>query len=348
MKKIICLVFSCLLLLQAQAVTVPNLYQASYPVSSEQVARGPLFEQGLMQVLIKVSGNSQVVALAPFKQAIQHAGNYIDQYLYRKAPKQPNQLLLTMRFSATAINQLLRNNNQAIWGNDRPLTLVWLAVTNGKSNQLVSAQQVKQTLAKTLERQAAGRGLPLEWPMMDLTDMQLVSASDIQQDNVLAVQNASQRYLPNAILMVEVNTTNPSAITSQWTLLFQGGQQQWRSSGNSVKTALQSGLNNVVDAIAANYAVKETSKDQQTVELQVSNVSNAASFAVVERYLSGLTGVAKVQLLSMRGDQASFKLQLNGSLRALLSQIQLGKRLLPVSQYGDIDDQQALLSYRYR
>lgn len=347
MKKIISLVFCCLFILQAQAVTVPNLYQASYPVASEQTNRAPLFEKGLAQVLVKVSGNSQLLTLPPFKQAVQHAGNYIDQYLYRKAPNPQKQLLLTMRFSSAAINQLLRSNSQAIWGSDRPLTLVWLVINHGDSTQLVSAEQVKQTLAKTLETLASDRGFPLEWPMMDLTDMQLVSASAVQQGNVLAVQNASQRYLPNAILMITVNAANPSEVTSQWTLLFQGGQQQWHASGNSVEAALQSGLNDVVDAIAANYAVKETKTDQQTVELQVSNITSAPNFARVERYLAGLTGVANVQLLSVREDQASFKLQLNGSLRALLSQIQLGRRLLPTSQYGDTNGQQVSLSYQY-
>ncbi len=347
MRKIFFILFACVSSVQAWAVTVPHLYQASYPVASQQVSRSSLFSKGLAEVLVKVSGNSQVVTLPPVKLATAQAGNYVDQYFYQKSSEPEQQLLLTMRFSEVAINQLLRANDQAIWGSDRPLTLVWLVVKNGTSLQLISSEEVDDSLAKVLMTDANARGFPLEWPMMDLTDMQLVSANDILQDNVLAVENASKRYLPNAILMVLLDKTNPTAISSDWTLLFQGQQQQWHAEGATVSEALQVGLNDVVDAIATKYAVKETPANQQAVELQVNHVNSIARFAEVNRYLAQLTGVAHVQVTNVQEGLITFKLQINSSLQALLAQIKLGKRLLPVSQYGEADAQQTRLIFQY-
>ena len=146
-----------------------------------------------------------------------------------------------------------------------------------------------------------------------------------------------------------MNTTAENSITSQWTLLFQSKQQQWQEQASTLEQVINQGFNQAVDQVASQYAITENMQSNQQVQLQVNKLTSLADFAKLQSYLNGLTGVKDIQVLSLNNDKVIFSLTLNSSVEALQEQIQLGHRLLPVTQQnsdGSIATSQGLV-YQY-
>ena len=110
-----------------QAEVVKRLYETSLPVvSQDQQIRQAAFEQGFIEVLVRVSGSSETPAYIDIKTA----ARYVQQYRYLAAEKKPGQVVepgqpetkynLWIRFSESKIKKLLKDNSLAIWGAQRP------------------------------------------------------------------------------------------------------------------------------------------------------------------------------------------------------------------------------------
>ena len=105
------------------ALTRAELYQATVPVADRsEASQAAAFEAALKIVLVRVTGRraaEEDPALAPL---VANARRYVQQY--RAAPD--NQLWVA--FDSAAIDRWLTQNDQPIWGRERPSTYVWLAV----------------------------------------------------------------------------------------------------------------------------------------------------------------------------------------------------------------------------
>src|SRR6185437_11072211 len=114
------------------AVRVHSIYQAQIPVPSQSSpVRFQAAKAGLAQVLVKVSGDSLILESKPeLKASLDRAGSWIQEYSYSVLPHVTKSMpyLLTMRFDAEAVNKLLLESGSPIWGQNRPLILVWLVV----------------------------------------------------------------------------------------------------------------------------------------------------------------------------------------------------------------------------
>lgn len=174
---------------QAQAVVIKDLYEALIPVKSQaRKERQEALREGLVQVLIKVSGSTAlIVGEDPVvEMALEKPNSYIQQYRYRAVQagsisstgSTRTERVLWVKFDEKAINKLLRNNGQPVWGRTRPVTLVWLIVAEQGNRQLLSSRD-KHPAVAAVENYARQRGLPVQFPYMDLTDRGKLSISDV-------------------------------------------------------------------------------------------------------------------------------------------------------------------------
>jgi hypothetical protein len=338
MRKLSPLIFVFFLLVTvvtANAMTVANLYTVSLPAQSETSAvRNQLFAKALQEVFVKVSGSSKAISVPGIAAAISQAGNYVDQYSYKDKPVgQVSHRDLVVRFSPSAVRKVLRDNNQPIWGYNRPLVLAWVLLTNSQGQKLLGSGQQTNPILQQIYQKAGYRGLPIALPLLDLTDLQAISPQAILSDNVLAIETASQRYLPDAIMLVSLNDKSPQAITSTWSLIFHGAQQRWQVNGNQLDQVIKQGMNDVVDTMAKQYAILESTQSKQQVQLQVEGLHSIQAYAATLKYLRNLTGVSRVQPINTTDNKAVFGLTLSSSVPEIVQQIKLGRKLLPVLQY---------------
>jgi hypothetical protein len=99
---------------------------------------------------------------------------------------------LFVSFDGEALENALRQAGQTVWGSERPLTLIWLAVDWGRGErEIISAEDPQRSRdeARSIDRNrllrqrvldiAERRGLPVAFPLLDTVDLKNISFSDI-------------------------------------------------------------------------------------------------------------------------------------------------------------------------
>lgn len=326
------------------AVTVTNLYQLQVPVANKTAGlRQQTLNTALQTVLTKLSGNSQVTQNSTFKAALANPQQYLQQYAYQSSDKG---LMLDLRFSKPMIKNLLQSAGQAIWGANRPLLLIWFVENDVKGPHIITNPQ--SPIAKDLIQLAQGRSLPIIFPLLDITDLQSVSANILWRGDVKAMLKASARYVPDAVLLVHLDALDSKALNSTWTLYIGTNSYKWQVSGEDIKTVLQQGVDDVTDSLASQYAVQTSSNNSQSsVILQIEGLNRVADYARIMKYLNGLTAVKNIAITSLSHNGVVFTISLNGDVKALTREISLGRLLLSMQGTAQQTASQTL-TYRYR
>jgi hypothetical protein len=311
----LCLTCASLCLADAgRALSRPDLYQATVPVANQsEAARPAAFAAALRIVLVRVTGRrtgDEDPALAPL---INKAGRYVQQY--RAAPD--NQLWVA--FDGAAIERWLTQNGLPLWGRERPVTFIWLAVQSGPQAGTVVTAEDASELKSALDLAAAMRGVPLRWP----------TAAELQQDHLdyAALSGASQSTLADlghrlgaegTLIGRATNATLAAGV--HWTFLFQDRSSEFSG-------ALE-GVNRAADTYAGIFAVSGT---LAAVDIEVTGVSDIRDYALVQGYLESLTFIAHVGVEALSDDTLRFRLTTRGGPEPLQHALALNGRLQPIA-----------------
>ena len=320
-----------LLPLLGHAVTGQDLFEAEVPVSSQQPAeRATAMQQALGDVLVRVTGQRELLQQASVRSLVGSVDSYVQQYRYFTVPgRTPPQLMLRVRFDGEAVRQALRQQGIAFWGDaERPDTLVWLAVEDRGRRSIVAARDGSEAWQQ-LELVSRQRGIPLLFPLMDLEDQSRVRFSDLWGgffDDALA---ASARYNPQAILIGRLNRSRSGSWVARWNLQVAGTPTAWTNSDIRLAGVLGAGIDNVADNLASRLAVRDTGGQADVVSIRVDDIRTLAAYARVNDYLESLTTVRNLQVQEVSPTSVQYALQLNGSLQGLTQTIAIGSVLEP-------------------
>ena len=324
-----------------QAANAPDdLYTAQVTVPDADLAG--VFQAALAAVVVRVSGSraaASPAALASFGDP----AVLVQQY----RATEPG--VWEVGFDPVALRDRFDSAGIAVWGNERPVTLVWLAVDQGRGQREILAAAAsasggvapvtpgEDSLAgsrEILQRVAAERGLPVLLPLMDSADLQAISFPDLWGDFSERVLDASARYRADAVLIGRARTPNPAAAQVRWTLLFAGERFNWTG-------PLSSGPDRAANLFAERLATPAGSL--QSLSVAVKNVTSLDAYGSVYRYMSQLGPVERCEVTAVDGDRVLFKLQLRGDADQLLRIIALRRLLSPVDGIvSDADLQFAL------
>jgi uncharacterized protein len=318
--------------LPAFAAVVPNLYNAQIPVASQTAADRPAAIKAAYQmVLIKVTGNANIMQNAKIRANAAHAEEYIQQYSYQTNTDTtsnnslPYQLLV--QFDPEAINHTLLAAKLPIWGQDRPLTIFWIANTVNGEQRLLSASD-DGVIPNALDKAAQVYGLPILLPILDLNDLNQLSVTDVVGRFVAPVVQASVRYGSNAIVMINIQQQNNQWV-GLWTLVTDNAPQSWQVQDADINNMMADGMEKLVGLLAQQFALKGASQ-QSTINLEIKGITDLNAYARASRYLQRLATVKKVTLVELTAQQATFQLNLAGDSAALQKAISLDPTLTPV------------------
>src|SRR3990167_3580501 len=318
----------------AFAVRVTRLYQAQIPVASQtSEERNQVLQQGLTQVLIKVSGDNGVLNHPKIKLRLEElAGTLMQEFSYSPSnlPDNAKPYFLQLDFDADGINKVLRDAGVPIWGQNRPLILVWLDVEVPNHPAEIMTNDSANDISLLFKQNMNRRGLPIIFPMMDITDMNLVSVNDIVTKAVPILTNAAKRYSSDAMLMGHI-TQDKNGFNAQWTLVMGQSQWDWSMTGETIADVLTTVTNNIADTLAGRYAVIMTDTAQTKFTLQVAGVTEAEDFMQLMNYLQHLTPVADVQLIQVSGSDVTLNISLRGTRESFSQAVSLGKKLTSVN-----------------
>lgn len=315
----------------ANADPVRDLYAANVAVHDQSAeVRAAALTDALGQVLVKITGTQAVLETAEAKALLQNPARYLQQYRYeavRPIPLDPAmpRLALHAEFDAAAVERQVRNAGLPLWGRERPLTLVWLAMSDNNERQLLGATSTAPVTA-ALQRAAVRRGLPLALPAMDKDDATRVSFMDVwgvYEEPLLA---AAERYSPDAVLSGSVFSAGNDLWAGRWTLLRDGQRQRWEISGATPEMIATMAMDMLAEHYADEFAV-HSGGTRDHVTLEVSEVSALKDYAAVQSYLASLSTVKDVRLVAVDAAGLRFELDLNGTVRGLEQSIALGRVL---------------------
>ena len=333
--------------LTAHAAIVTDLYEASVPVPDQSAAaRHVALQQALAAVLVKVTGERSAGGVPALAGLLQNPSQFLQQYRYEQAPSTNGTpvltyydltrigtpaipltgLLLSARFDPEVVDQAVRAAHEPLWGQERPATLVWLALQDGANASIVSASG-NSTIVQAMNSAAQQRGVPLMFPAMDAVDQQAVGIPDITEDNSARIQQASQRYKPDATLVGSIYMTTPGQYAARWQLTVGSHTASWTTPPSDLASVAADGVQTMARNYAGWFALAPDASGLKGVTLSVSGISSVDAYAKVLAYLGKLTPVKSVQVTRVGNQAVYFSLNTRGSLANLRQAVVLGDLL---------------------
>ena len=323
----------------AWAVRVNSVYLAEIPVNSQSAQeKAQAAQDGLVRVLIKVSGNAQILDSYPsLKATLGQAQSLVQQYSYATRPLgKTTMTILTLRYDPEGINHLLQNAGAPIWGQNRPLIVVVLAMES-QAHPLDIVDSADLDLQTGLKQAAKQRGLPVIFPVMDMTDMNQIAASDVMNKAVPKLQAATARYHGNALLIGHIKKTLVN-INSEWTYVGENGPLSFNVTDVSYPALFAGVMNHLADSLVTQYAAPQTTTADMQVIMKVAGVKQQNDLMQLMKYLQHLTQVVDVQLTSVQGDVVVLTVSLHSNKQTFTQALSLGKNLQSQPNQDHMDD----------
>ncbi len=314
----------------ALATVVPNLYDVSLTSQSQsQDEWQRLVQEGLAQVLERISSAPNLTAHPQVKQAMENASDYVEQYTYEGN-------MLNVKYSQDLVNQLVQKLGHNVWGQRRPNVVLWLAIEDNHQRRLVGVE-TDPTLQAYVVDVAKKKGIPMVLPLMDLEDMAAVTVTDVWGQFPTVLEQASMRYGAQTILLGRVmhNDVGGAPWVGDWQLLTEGDVPSWKVEGKTLEEVLAQGITGVTQYLKnnanANGPKKVGASRGKPFLIGVEGIQSSADFINVENYLKSLNPVADVNIHQLLGQIAIFEItpaDENG--RAALEQaVTLDQQLVP-------------------
>ncbi len=315
----------------AYSAVSPNgpdtLYSAVTPVPNQSnAARKKAFSRDLAQVFVKVSGNPDVAQVSALAPLLATAAKLVVAYRYRTIPlSQGGGQALWAHFDPKAIDKVLAQAGQGTWGRNRPTVVAW--VLNAGS---IVADNPHNPIVAEMRKSANRRGLPLIFPLMDLTDQKRVSGFDIRTRYLPALQAASARYGARAMLVGEIRTTD-MGVNSQWTLVFGHSSAPYQLTAATPQAAGAKAVSHAATLLAQQLAYVRGTGGGGEVMVVVAGIRSLADLTRVEQLFSGVPGVGAAMLAAVRGAVVRFRVGYAGAPNDLNQALTVSGTFAPVA-----------------
>ena len=299
----------------AWAVEVATLYTAQVALDEEQNnPRQEAYKAALSEVLLRVSGTQLSSDPEMIELLFPSPASYVVQF------RPGEEETLWVSFDGEAIEQVLRQSGQTVWGSERPVTLIWLAVDWGQGDrEIIAAGDPDQSRdsGRSIDRNrllrqrvldmAERRGLPVLFPLLDTEDQQNVTFSDIWGgfDEQLLV--ASERYEADSVLVGRIRPESNQR--HRWNYYFAEDERIWNGEPELV-------LGLVADQLADEFAISGDAP-LEYVDLNVSGIDSVEAYAEMQNMLAATNVIESFTISEVVGDRIRYRVEALGGLDRL-------------------------------
>lgn len=310
----------------ANAGIVSGLYEVAEAVPSRSDDdRDAAANRALKRVFVRVTGDETVANNPLLVSVLEQAQNYIQSYRYQL---EADQLYLKFSFDPKAIDAQVHKLHLPLWPSERPNTLVWLAVDRLQQGRQALQQDEQPELFSLLNKQATARGLPVDFPLMDLSDQRSMPLAKLWAQDEAAAQRAAARYRPDANLMGRLLQTSSQRWQANWLLIHGDHSYSFDASGSTIEEVAKRGIDDAATYLARYYAVvtgKESA--QSTVTLALSGVASFADYVTITRYFQELAQVSKAGVVKIDADRITVSLTTATQIDSLRKTLALNHKL---------------------
>lgn len=325
-----------------------DLYIARVAVSSQsQSSINVALKQSFRQVLIKVSGDPQIVESSSIKQGIRRANEFLQQFTFDTLD---GKLWYQAQYDKDKVNQLIVNAGYPVWGEFRPTALMWFAVEHESSQQRILLDEFTESDFKLpIIEVADRRGISIHYPLMDIIDVQSVTLFDVWGRFDEIVSRASERYLADAIVIARLfpqklyltedekqqvpQLLDVESGQSSWQLdwLYMQGKQRHQGSdiGAIPAPLIEKMSTQIANLFAYQFAVRVDQQNVQHNQLEIAlhKVQRLEDFVAVEELFNTNPLVQRISLLSVSDEVAQYRIHLMGTQEDLERSLLLNNNL---------------------
>lgn len=338
MQRVLLIIIS-LYLSASAALADTDLYSGEVPVSSQgQADRDAALPDALIQVLQKLSGQRELPVSPVLEEALKNAGRILRSYRYTRVDLTladgsiTQELRLVAKFVQTETDRIFQQIGLPRWRQERPEVQLWVVIDDGFNRQLKPLEY--DYAWESMEETARLRGLPVGWPDMDEEAMQLLDMRLVWGG---FTDYLVERGAPgDGVAIIAARRVGPQW-TVRWNLANESQSWSWQSMDVNLVFALQEGIQQMADQIAAANTIAVSDQGIWTIELSIGGLNNANAYARCIDYLQNLSLVTAVDILGADPGRVHFRLQLNASQEYLTEVFRQGTVLLAAGAGSDYD-----------
>ena len=329
----------------AFAVDVPSLYTVEVPLQTALPdARANAYEAALRAVLVRITGSEEAANDEDLLSLFPTPARYVLQY------RTGDEDTLIVTLDGPAIERLARQAGAPVWGSDRPLTLVWLAVDRGLGDREIVAagdSPVVSPLGRDSDRNAElrdrvlaaaeRRGVPVLFPLLDTEDLEAINFSDIWGGFDEALVDASRRYGATSILVGRIRSED--LFRNRWSYYFGNQQSSWSGTPETVVSLL-------ADTLAERFAFAGNARIND-VTLTISGIDSVAAYGTIQRLLADSGVIEGFRIDTVAGDEIRYRVRVQGGADRLATALEFSGVLrrpdwLGVDNYFDGSERESL------
>jgi len=237
----------------------------------------------------------------------------------------PLPYLLNVSFAEPSINRILAEYSVPVWGRNRPSILVWMATEKNGDRQIVGATDPE---AGQFQALASQRGLPVFFPVGDLSDLNAIKIEELWGLFPGAADLASARYQPDIILMLRVYQTQENSWSANWLAAMKQGFMSGGRDDSSLHEIWDQVGTELAEVLSSRYGIVKTlNGTERVLAVEVGQVNRFQDYLAVQNHLENLPPVSAIRLKWVKGDLIGLEIELVTTESQFMEHLELAGRL---------------------
>ena len=308
------------------AATFPDLYTVMVELPPNTPNRQVEVDRvGMAQLLVRITGRREAASAPELAPLIGSASTLVTS---RSRVDREHD---SVGFNAAAVADALTRANWPVWGAERPLTLLWIAVDFGDGQRALMGAtpttdewspelaDLMMQLREDLEEVATERGLPITYPLLDLEDRNAIGFPEVWGGFEGLISAASERYNADGVLVGRVAVAS-FGLDVRWSFL-----DETRASA-VLGGDLRGGVDWLADRYAAEYS---TIGGARIAHITVLDVASVDEYGRAMSYLESQSVLQAVDVEGFEGTTLRLRVAVRGDDRVVERVLTLGGVLVP-------------------
>ena len=294
------------LLSSGVALGVDNFFAESVAVESRSA--GELKRaagDALNRVLIRVSGNEQILGEPAFEAAVKDAQSHVLLYSYQDDVETGTSVFF--EFDDAFIRSLFRDHAVLYWEQRRPPVVIWLALDEPYSRRFAARSDDVGLLSPSLSP-FAERGVKVRFPLLDLDDSAALSVNAIWERDFDQVRRASARYGTEYALVGRWIDLSDGSKLVDWYYVSPEQTENIQFRASELSDIWARGVDLTVDAMRDSLAVTlQQFEISEAIAVSVRGVHSYADYRAVSSVFDELGQLVDLRIDSLDGDKMTYR-----------------------------------------
>lgn len=320
--------------LAASASQATDLYRVLVPVDDQTTESREIgIKIAFSEMLVKLSGNSQILQSPQLKPFLSDPKAYLDSVGFNQLSNtEADKNIATgldVKFDRPSVDKLLKQAQLPIIPAIRPTFLVWLMVddiVDGRrvldesSAEKIGAEDHFFDLLEAFNDSMQTRAIPYFLPSYDLEDQLSLSAKDAWAMNIEALNNASKRYEADGWFALRIFKASDGQIRGAWAYQEAGNRQMDDFYGDSIVDLIGDSVDQVLDALLQTHTyIPQLETDKLLV--QIDGVLSFKNYQAALARLEQLELVEALQLYSVSEGELVVAIEINAGVELFHSDL---------------------------